>query len=184
MSHKFRPRSPELERHSFRLTLSSIGSVTRCTLGTPGRHPFLKVFECDTMLSQNSATEPGLIAMLLSLSYGEKVAFFFGTDPISLPTSGLVHSTLQLIRDDIATLSRGGPGSLAFPRAMCLMVAIDLLGKMQAGSDRPGGVGDRFKGFVEFALDPSTYGSDIGRRILRIPKRTPSLIPDVYRLEA
>jgi hypothetical protein len=101
--------------------------------------------------------------MLQSLSYGEKVAFFFGTQPIRRPTVDL-HSTLRLLRDDIDALSKGGPNSLAFPRAMCLMVAIDLAGKMQAGSDG-GGVGGRFENFVQFALDPRTYGSDIGRKI-------------------
>lgn len=105
--------------------------------------------------------------MLQSLSYEEKIAFFFGRDPLRRPTADF-HSTLGLIRNDIATLSQGGPNSLAFPRAMCLMVAIDLLGKIQAGSDRTGGtggVGDRFKNFVQFALDPATYGSDIGTKI-------------------
>jgi hypothetical protein len=102
--------------------------------------------------------------MLPSLSYEEKVTFFFCREPLRQPT-GDFHSTLGLIRNDIATLSQCGPNSLAFPRAMCLMVAIDLLGKMRAGSDSIGGVGDRFRGFVEFALDPATYGSDIGRRI-------------------
>jgi hypothetical protein len=42
------------------------------------------------------------------------------------------------------------------------MVAIDLLAKIQAGSDSIGKNGDRFKAFVNFVLDPATYGSDIG----------------------
>jgi hypothetical protein len=125
----------------------------------------------------------GLCSMLPNLNYGEKVAFFFGRTPINLPT-GDFHSTLGLIRNDIATLSLGGPNSLAFPRAMCLIVAIDLLGKMRTGSDSNGGVGARFRGFVEFALDPATYGSNIGTRIYEFRNAASPLVPDAHRLDS
>ncbi len=97
--------------------------------------------------------------MVLSLNYNEKVAFFFGNTPY-----GNCYSTLALIRNDINTMSHGGENHLAFPRAMCLMVALDLLGKMMEGSDS-NGVGYRFKNFVKFALDPSVHGANIGDQI-------------------
>ncbi|MDR3487165.1 MAG: hypothetical protein P4M05_19945 [Bradyrhizobium sp.] len=98
--------------------------------------------------------------MVLSLNYTDKIAFFFGNTP-----HGNCHSTLALIRNDINTLSQGGENYLAFPRAMCLMVALDLLGKMMEGSDSIGKVGDRFKNFVRFALNPTIHGNKIGDRI-------------------
>ena len=98
--------------------------------------------------------------MVLSLSYDDKVQFFFGNTP-----HGNCHSTLALVRNDIKTLSCGGENSLAFPRAMCLMVALDLLGKMHNGSDANGEVGYRFKNFVEYCLHPCIHGTNIGERI-------------------
>jgi hypothetical protein len=98
--------------------------------------------------------------MVLSLGYNDKVSFFFGNTP-----HGNCHSTLALIRNDINTLSVGGENHLAFPRAMCLMVALDLLGKMNEGSDSLGQVGNRFKKFVQLCLDPATHGTKIGDRI-------------------
>ncbi|GBQ90819.1 hypothetical protein AA23498_0991 [Acetobacter nitrogenifigens DSM 23921 = NBRC 105050] len=55
--------------------------------------------------------------------------------------------------------------ALIFPRAMCLMTAVDLLAKMYDGKDEDKRAGDRFKDFIKFALPTEIYGEDIGATI-------------------
>ena len=45
------------------------------------------------------------------------------------------------------------------------MVAVDLLGKMHAGSDKTGGSGPRFKDVVKILLPVENHGSNIGEQI-------------------
>ncbi len=86
-----------------------------------------------------------------SLSFDGKVAFFFEDSPINHPL-GRYHSTLSLILKDIEKCGAPGSNELAFPRAICSMVAFDLLAKMHAGSDNTGKVRERFTQFTQFAL--------------------------------
>jgi hypothetical protein len=106
--------------------------------------------------------------MILGLSYAEKVSFFFGDDPIT-DGNGKIWSTLKLIRNDIKTCKdvekEKGHDYLLFPQAMCLMVAVDLLGKMQAGNDKPGGSSKRFQDIIKILLPMEKYGNNIDKEI-------------------
>ena len=106
---------------------------------------------------------PNYDAQVCGLTFDEKVAFFFGNTPTPVLT-GCIYSTLAHILSDIRECADAGSNKLAFPRAMCLMVAIDLLAKMHAGSDA-NGVGRRFINFTEYALQGSKFGTDIGQKI-------------------
>jgi hypothetical protein len=75
------------------------------------------------------------------LDYAESVQFFFSREPF-VDGDQKVYSTLCLILNDIQTCK--DMNILAFPRAMCLMVAVDLLGKMYNGCDKPRKEGERF----------------------------------------
>jgi hypothetical protein len=108
-------------------------------------------------------TNPNYDAQVCGWTFDKKVAFFFGNTPTTVPT-GRIYSTLAHILSDIRECADGGSNKLAFPRAMCLMVAIDLLAKMHAGSDT-NGVGQRFKDFTEYALQGTKFGTDIGQKI-------------------
>jgi hypothetical protein len=110
------------------------------------------------------ATNPNYDALVCGLGFNEKVAFFFGNTPTTVPT-GRIYSTLALIFCDMRKIAVAGSNELAFPRAMCLMVVIDLLAKMHAGSDTTGKVGPRFRDFTEYALQGTKFGTDIGQKI-------------------
>lgn len=109
-------------------------------------------------------SNPNYDAFVRALKFDEKVTLFFGKEPLSV-TTGLIHSTLRIILNDINACAEPGSNHLAFPRAMCLMVAIDLLGKMRSGSDSSNAVGLRFIAFTEFALQGPTFGIDIGEKV-------------------
>ena len=91
-------------------------------------------------------------------TYQQKVDFFFGDQPYSpnKTTGETYRSTLHLIKKDLAELSTGGCNSLTFPRAMCLMVAVDLCAKLYRGNDQEQQAGARFRDFVnDFDIDPA-----------------------------
>ncbi len=110
------------------------------------------------------ATNPNYDAQVHGWSFDDKAGLFFGNTPTPVST-GLIHSTLTLIFCDIKKIANAGSNKLAFPRAMCLMVAVDLLAKMHAGSDAKGEVGKRFVAFTEYALQGTKFGTDIGQKI-------------------
>jgi hypothetical protein len=107
---------------------------------------------------------PNYDSVVHGLSFDKKVGLLFGNTPMGVAT-GLVHSTLALTLSDIKDCAPPGSNKLAFPRAMCLMVAIDLLAKMCRGSDAQNEVGSRFIEFTEFALRGTAFGADIGEKI-------------------
>jgi hypothetical protein len=115
-----------------------------------------------TRLPTPSAPAPG--AVLPSMTFEQQLAFFFTKRPRKI-THGTFHSTLILIRDDIKCCAPRGSNQLAFPRAMCHMVALDLLAKLHSGSDAKGQVGSRFIAFTDFALQHGNFGSDLGTKI-------------------
>lgn len=142
------------------------------------------------------AANPNYDALVCGLRFDEKVAFFLGNTPTPVST-GLIYSTLALIFGDIRKIADAGSNNLAFPRAMCLMVAIDLLAKMYRGSDAQSEVGSRFIQFTEFALQGTASGTDIGEKIYAFrnalhhsyrlptdwrPKGSPTKVPWRFRL--
>jgi hypothetical protein len=110
------------------------------------------------------ATNPDYDTLVRSMGFDEKVEFFFGATSKQV-TTGHIHSTLALIVNDIRSCAEHESNSLAFPRAMCLMVTIDLLAKMCRGTDIQTESGSRFIEFTEFALHGTKFGTDIGEKI-------------------
>jgi hypothetical protein len=110
------------------------------------------------------AANPNYDSVVHGLSFDKKVNLFFGNASMRVAT-GLIHSTLALTLSDIKDCAPRGSNTLAFPRAMCLMVAIDLLAKMYRGHDAQNEGGPRFIEFTEFALRGIASETDIGEKI-------------------
>lgn len=115
-------------------------------------------------MTDNHTTPPAPGATLPRMTFTEQLTFFFTKKPRTI-ASGTYHSTLMLIRDDIECCAPRGSNRLAFPRAMCLMVALDLLAKLHSGSDHQKEVGRRFIAFTDFALHHGNFGLCVGAKI-------------------
>ena len=95
----------------------------------------------------------------------------FFEDPAAYCQPPGEFEVIYLLRRDIKSCM---DGRILWPGAMAIMAGVDLLGKFLAGDDKVGGVGNRFRAFVERYFNLAA-GDEAGARccgVSRSPVRT------------